>query len=145
VSTSRGHSGGKSPTGARRRARERALDLLYEAETKGLAPDSVLEDLPVAPDAYAVALVRGVGLHLAAIDALIGAHATAWAIDRLPAIDRQLLRIGTFEIAFGGEVPLAVAIDEAVELAGEFSTDESGSFVNAVLAAIAAETGAGPS
>ena len=92
-----------------------------------------------------MALVRGVGLHLAAIDALIGAHATAWATDRLPAIDRQLLRIGTFEIAFGGEVPLAVAIDEAVELAGEFSTDESGSFVNAVLAAIAAETGPLPS
>ena len=124
----------------RRRARERALDLLYESETKSIAPAAVLAGLPVAPDPYAAALVRGVGAHLEAIDALIDAHARAWAIDRLPAIDRQLLRIATYEIAFGGEVPVAVAIDEAIELAREFSTEESGRYVNGVLAAIAAET-----
>jgi N utilization substance protein B len=141
VSTSRGRSQRPSTTGARRRARERALDLLYEAEAKGMSPDAVVDELPVAPDPYAVALVRGVGAHLAAIDAAIAAHATAWSVDRLPAIDRQLLRIATYELVFGGGVPTAVAIDEAVELAQEFSTEESGRYVNGVLAAIASEVG----
>jgi N utilization substance protein B len=138
VSTSRGRSGRPSGTGARRRARERALDLLYEAETKGLAPGAVVDRLAAAPDPYAAELVRGVGAHLAEIDALIDTHSTDWAIGRLPAIDRQLLRIGTYELAFGTEIPVAVAIDEAVALAGEFSTGESGAFVNGVLGAIAA-------
>jgi N utilization substance protein B len=138
VTTSRGRKA-PSSTGARRRARERALDLLYEAETKGLAPDAVLAELVVAPEPYAATLVHGVGAHLAAIDASIGAHATAWDIGRLPVIDRQLLRIATFELVFGAEVPIAVAIDEAVELAQQFSTEESGRYVNGVLAAIAAE------
>ncbi len=114
--------------------------MLYESEMKSIAPVAVLAGLPVAPDPYAAALVRGVGAHLEAIDALIDANARAWAIDRLPAVDRQLLRIATYEIAFGGEVPVAVAIDEAIELAREFSTEESGRYVNGVLAAIAAET-----
>ncbi len=126
-------------TGARRRARERALDLLYEAETKGMSPEAVLDALPVAPDPYAAELVRGVGVHLAAIDALVDAHAAAWAIGRLPAVDRQLLRIATYELVFGGGVPMAVAIDEAVALAQEFSTEESGRYVNGVLAGIAAD------
>jgi N utilization substance protein B len=126
----------------RRRARERALDLLYEAETKGISPDAIVDDLPAAPDPYAAALVRGVGAHLAAIDALIDAHATAWAIGRLPAVDRQLLRIATYELAFGGSVPVAVAIDEAVALAQEFSTEQSGRYVNGVLAGIAADLAA---
>ena len=139
MSTSRGRRERPSSTGARRRARERALDLLYEAEAKGLSPNAVLDGLPVVPEAYAAALVRGVGAHLDAIDAVIASHATAWEVSRLPAIDRQLLRIATFELIFGGEVPLAVAIDEAVELAQDFSTAESGRYVNGVLAAIAAE------
>ncbi|MGD0220039.1 MAG: transcription antitermination factor NusB [Acidimicrobiales bacterium] len=136
MSTSRGRRRRSHP-GARRRARERALDLLYEAETKGIAPDAVLGELQVGPDPYAAALVHGVAAHLGEIDALIAAHATAWSIDRLPAVDRQLLRIAAYEIAFGAEVPAAVAIDEAVGLAREFSTEESGRYVNGVLAAIA--------
>lgn len=124
--------------GPRRQARERALSLLYEAEIRGVAPSDVLEALAVPADAFAVTLVTGVGTNAAEIDAVVSHHAAGWAIDRMPAIDRALLRLATFELIHLPEIPVAVVIDEAVELAKGYSTEDSGRYVNGVLAAVAA-------
>ena len=124
---------------ARREARERALSLLYEADSKGVPPEAVIAELPVQPDAFATDLVLGVGSQRARIDSLISSHAIGWAVDRMPVVDRALLRMGTFELLAHGDVPTPVVISEAVDLATQYSTDESGRFVNGVLAAIAAE------
>ena len=123
----------------RREARERALSLLYEAESKDEAPSAVLSSLPVAPDPFIVDLVTGVGDRRVEIDGLITRHAIGWALDRMPSIDRAILRMATYELLGRDDVPTAVVISEAVELAGSYSTDESGRFVNGVLSAIAAE------
>ncbi len=124
---------------ARREARERALSLLYEAETKDKSPAEVLSELPVSPDSFAADLVAGVGSHAEQIDDLIARHAIGWALDRMPAVDRAVLRMATYELLARADVPTAVVISEAVALAGSYSTDESGRFVNGVLSAIAAE------
>ncbi len=121
----------------RRDARERALSLLYEAEAKHQEVDRVLGDLPVAPDAYAVAVVTGVASHRERVDALVSGAAVGWDLDRMPVVDRTVLRMATWELLERPDVPTAVVIDEAVELAKRFSTDQSGSFVNGVLATIA--------
>ena len=127
------------PPSARREARERALSLLYEAETKDKPPAEVLAELPVPPDPFAADLVNGVGSHAEQIDDLITRHAIVWAIDRMPALDRAILRMATSELLARPDVPTPVVLSEAVELAGSYSTDESGRFVNGVLSAIAAE------
>ena len=124
---------------ARREARERALSLLYEAETKGVPPAALIDDLPVAPDAFTASLVVGVGDRMEQIDALISAHAIGWALDRMPAIDRAVLRMATYELLASSDTPTAVILSEAVELAGGYSTEESGRFVNGVLSAISAQ------
>jgi N utilization substance protein B len=124
---------------SRHEARERALSLLYEAETKSVSPAVLVKDLPVAPDPFAVSLVVGVGDRQAEIDAVIGRHAVGWALDRMPAIDRAVLRIAVYELMERPDVPTAVVLSEAVELAGGYSTEESGRFVNGVLASIADE------
>jgi N utilization substance protein B len=128
---------------ARREARERALSLLYEAESKDAAPAEILADLPVAPDAFTGALVAGVGERGPEIDSLITRHAIGWALDRMPAVDRAVLRLATYELLGRPDVPTAVILSEAVELAGSYSTDESGRFVNGVLSAIATEVRSG--
>ncbi len=139
MSTSRGPERDDRPllAGERRRSRERALGLLYEAETKGISTEEVLAELPVRPEPYAEELVRGVGGRMAEIDALLADKARAWAIGRMPAVDRQLLRIAVFELLCRPDVPVAVVIDEAVELAKQYSTAGSGRFVNGVLAGLA--------
>ncbi len=124
---------------ARREARERALSLLYEAEAKDVTPAQVLDELPVPPDAFTADLVEGVGAELARIDDLIERHSIGWTLERMPAIDRALLRMATYELLGRPDVPTAVVLSEAVELAGSYSTDESGRFVNGVLSAVAAE------
>lgn len=124
---------------ARREARERALSLLYEAETKGLPPAALIDELPVPPDPFTASLVVGVGDRRDQIDALISGHAIGWALDRMPAIDRAVLRMATYELLAWPDTPTAVVLSEAVELAGGYSTEESGRFVNGVLSAIAAE------
>jgi N utilization substance protein B len=129
----------------RSEARERAMALLYEAEAKGATPAEVLDALPVAPDPMAVELVTGVAERRDEIDALLSAHARGWTLERMPALDRTILRIATFELLGRPEVPTAVVIDEAVELAKRFSTDDSGRFVNGMLSAIAAKVRPGPS
>ena len=125
--------------GSRREARERALSLLYEAEAKELPPLDVLGDLPVEPDPFVVDLVTGVATPQARIDELIARFAIDWAVDRMPAIDRSVLRIAVYELLEHGEIPMGAVLSEAVELAKEYSTEESGRFVNGVLASVAAE------
>ena len=121
----------------RREARERALELLYEAESKHETCRDIIDALPVAPDPYAAAVATGVDADKPAIDELIVAHARGWTLERRPAVDRAILRMATYELLHQPEVPVAVAISEAVELAQQFSTDESGRYVNGLLSAIA--------
>lgn len=122
---------------ARSKARKRALDVLFEADQRSQDPVVVLsERLPAAdppiPE-YAVTLVEGVQAHRERIDELLSTYSQGWTIDRMPAVDRQVLRIGTFELLWCDDVPDAVAVDEAVELARSLSTDDSPSFVNGLL------------
>jgi N utilization substance protein B len=125
---------------SRRGARERALELLYEAEAKGIGADEVLASLPVAPVPLAVELVRGVEAHREDIDArLARLVAPRWALERLAAVDRAVLRIGSYELAEVPDRTPAVIINEAVVLARRFGTDDSPRFVNGVLAAVASE------
>ncbi len=121
----------------RRAARERALELAYECEQRGVGASEVLRDLPVEPDEYARALVVGIDAHRDEIDAVIRKYSEHWALERMPVIDRALLRLGTFELGWEPEMPTAVVITEAVELAKSYSTKDSGRFVNGLLARIA--------
>jgi N utilization substance protein B len=121
----------------RSEARERALDLLYEADAKALSVADVLTALPVPPDDLAVLLVEGVAARRGEIDALLAEHARGWTLERMPVIDRTVLEVAVFELMGRPDVPTAVVIDEAVELAKRFSTDDSGRFVNGMLATIA--------
>ena len=125
--------------GSRRESRERALSLLYEAEVKDMTPAALVDDQPVRPDDFVVDLVVGVGSHQARIDELIGRFAIDWTLDRMPAVDRNLLRLAVFELLERPDVPLGAVISEAVELAKQYSTEESGRFVNGVLSSVAAE------
>jgi N utilization substance protein B len=120
-------------------ARERALYLLYEAYSKGIAPSDALALQVLEPDQLTVLLVTGVSDHVEQLDAAIAARAKGWTLARMPVLDLNVLRLGAFELAHRADVPVAVAIDEAVELAKRFSTDDSGRFVNGVLSALVAD------
>ncbi len=126
--------------GARSKARKRALDVLYEADVRGTDARSTLQerlaqaDPPVA--AYAVALVEGVLAHRDLIDTVLRRVAVDWSLERMPPVDRNVLRIGAYEVVWADDVPDSVAISEAVELATSLSTDQSPSFVNGVLARV---------
>jgi N utilization substance protein B len=126
--------------GTRREERERALSLLYEAEAKDLRAGALLAQLPVSPEPFVVDLVTGVDAHRDRIDELISRHAIDWTLDRMPAVDRNILRLSIYELLERPDVPLGAVISEAVELAKRYSTDESGRFVNGMLASIASET-----
>ncbi|MGH8774059.1 MAG: transcription antitermination factor NusB [Jiangellaceae bacterium] len=123
---------------ARTKARKRALDILYESEMQGLSPGATLAQRMVtasAPlNAYAVALVEGVVARRDRIDELLATYAEGWTLDRMPAVDRNLLRIGAYEVLYRDDVPDVVAVSEAVALARELSTDDSPGFVNGLLA-----------
>ncbi|MFO7590436.1 MAG: transcription antitermination factor NusB [Acidimicrobiia bacterium] len=123
----------------RRESRERALELCYEVETRAKTADEVLAELVVEPDQYAVRLVRGVDAHRAAIDELVSRVSENWTLERMPAVDRAVLRIGGYELGWEPELATAIVIDEAVELARRFSTKDSGRFVNALLSKMAVE------
>lgn len=120
-------------------ARERALYTLYEASVKDLAPSDVLAAHVVPADELTTMLVDGVTQHRDRLDAAIAAKAEGWTLERMPVLDLNVLRLAAFELAERPDVPVAVVIDEAVELAKRFSTDNSGRFVNGVLAALAPE------
>ena len=122
----------------RHQSRERALTLLYEAELKGERPESVLAALPMAPDPYVTTLVTAVGERLGEIDAMLGEAAIGWDVDRMAVVDRNVLRLAAAELLACDDVPTAVILNEAVDLASAFSTDDSGRFVNGVLATVAA-------
>ena len=130
---------GRDGVGSRREARERALALLYEAETKSLTPAEVIAALPAPPEPFAAEVVLGIGDHAGHIDELLQRYAKNWDLERMPAIDRALLRMGVFELAYRPDVPIGAAISEAVELAKRYSTDDSGKFVNGMLSRIAEE------
>jgi N utilization substance protein B len=123
--------------GSRREARERAVSLLYEAELKDQAPAEVLADLPVAPDEFVIDLVRGVGEHRDRLDKVITDHAIDWSLQRMPAVDRNILRLAVYELLERPDIPASAVLSEAVELAGRYGTDESSRFVNGLLAAVA--------
>jgi transcription antitermination protein NusB len=125
--------------GPRSLARERALGLLYEAELKSVAPSDVLAQLPAPPDQFAVALVEAVEGERHKIDSLVASASVDWELSRMPVVDITLLRIAVAELIGWPETPVAVIIDEAVELAKQFSTDDSGKFVNGVLSTLASE------
>lgn len=114
------------------------MGLLYEAECKGVGAAQLLADLPIAPDQFAQELVVGVDAHLEEVDGILSRQAVGWQLDRMPALDRVLLRIGVYELAFSPDVPVAVVLSEAVDLAGRFSTEESSRYVNGVLSALVA-------
>ena len=123
---------------ARTKARKRALDVLFEAELRGLPVLDVLaeraaDEIPPLP-AYAADLVRGVHAHQQRIDELLATYAQGWTLERMPTVDRNLLRIGAFELLWADDIPDAVAISEAVRLARELSTEGSPAFVNGLLA-----------
>ncbi len=120
-------------------ARERALYLLYEADAKGISPVDALELQIVEPDELTTVLVRGVAEHRSRLAEAIAARATGWSLERMPVLDLSVLLIGAFELAERPDVPVAVVIDEAVELAKRFSTDNSGRYVNGVLSALAGD------
>jgi N utilization substance protein B len=129
---------------SRRQARERALTLLYEAELKGVPPSAVVSELSVVPDPYAATLVRTVEDRKAEIDGLIGRAAIGWELGRMAVVDRNVIRLALAELLGSPGVPTAVVLDEAVELAAAYSTDDSGRFVNGVLATLAVEVRGAP-
>ena len=121
----------------RHEARERAIGLLYEREARELDAADLLAQLPLTPNPYAVAALEGVEVDRDEIDGLINEHADGWSVERLPNVDRAILRLAVWELLRQSEVPPAVVIDEAIELAKDYSTERSASFVNGVLDAIA--------
>ncbi|WP_436500158.1 transcription antitermination factor NusB [Actinokineospora sp. HUAS TT18] len=128
--------------GARSKARKRAVDLLFEAALRGDDPVTLLADRVGSPDVppvndYTVTLVEGVRAHQTRIDELLTEHAEGWTLNRMPAVDLAVLRLGLYELLWANDVPDAVAIDEAVQLAKSLSTDDSPRFVNGVLGRIA--------
>lgn len=136
-----------APMGARTTAREAALQMLFAVEASGDSADAVIRDFwrEMPGDAedrpYADGLVRGVSADVAAVDQRIAAASEHWRLERMARVDRNVLRMGAFELAQHPEIPRAVIIDEAVELAKRFGTAESGAFVNGVLDRIADDSG----
>ena len=128
---------------ARSKARKRALDLLFEAEQRGINAETLLSQRMVTPatqhnlNEYTVQIVRGVVAKWVQIDELLATYSQGWTVERMPAVDRAILRIGAWEVVFSDEIPDAVAISEAVALAKSLSTDDSPTFVNGLLARLA--------
>ncbi len=120
-------------------ARERALYLLYEAHSKAIEPSATIELQVIAPDELTQDLVLGVGRMLDVLDQHIASRAKGWTLARMPVLDLNVMRLAIYELLERADVPTAVVLNEAVELAKRFSTDDSGRFVNGVLAAVAAD------
>ena len=123
----------------RREARERAVQLCYEAEQRSLSLADILAEQIIDPEPYTSTLVVGVERHGNQIDGLLSRFSKGWTVERMPALDRAILRVGMYELGYELEVPTPVVLNEAVELANSYSTDDSGRFVNGVLAAAARE------
>src|SRR4051812_10371572 len=128
---------------ARTKARKRALDVLFESDLRGTDTMQTLTEWVSRSDppvpAYARELVEGVVAHRGRIDEVITTYAREWSLDRMPPVDRAILRVATFELLWRDDVPDSVVIDEAVELAKSLSTDDSAGFVNGLLAHVLAD------
>lgn len=128
---------------ARTKARKRAVDLLFEAEQRGLNARDLLADRLAKPvteaplNQYTADLVEGVVTHWTDINELLATYSQGWTVERMPSVDRAILRLGAYEVLYSQDVPEGVAIAEAVELAKSLSTDESPKFVNGLLARLA--------
>ena len=128
---------------ARSKARTRALDILFEADQRGINAETLLDERLLdresraGNNAYTADLVRGVVGRWNDINAALTDYSQSWTIDRMPAVDRAILRLGAWEVLWNDEIPDAVAISEAVALATELSTDESPAFVNGLLGRLA--------
>ncbi|WP_122817297.1 transcription antitermination factor NusB [Nocardioides pantholopis] len=122
---------------ARSKARKRALDVLYASDMRGESPNEALNraiaDGDAPTNAYTVTLVRGVVEHQQRIDELLRSHSEGWTLERMPAVDRNVLRLGVYELLYADDVPDGVAVSEAMALVRELSTDESPQFVNGIL------------
>ncbi len=122
---------------ARSKARKRALDVLFECDARDVLPTDLLAERIAEADPpvndYTARLVRGVQEHINRIDELLSSYSEGWTLERMPAVDRNALRIGIFEVVYVDDVPDAVAVTEAVNLVRDLSTDESPAFVNGVL------------
>ena len=127
---------------SRRQERRLAIEILFQADVTGTDGPTALEGWVgsgrLVPE-FTRSLVEGVSYHLQEIDRTIAAHSEGWTVDRMASVDRTVLRVATYELAFGGEVPVGVAIDEAVRAAKDLSTEDSGRFVNGILGKIARE------
>jgi len=127
---------------SRRQERRFAIEILFQADVTGTDGPTALEGWVGSgrsvPE-FTRSLVEGVSDHLEEIDRTIAAHSEGWTVDRMASVDRTVLRVATYELAFGGEVPVGVAIDEAVRAAKDLSTEDSGRFVNGILGKIARE------
>ena len=127
--------------GARTKARKRALDVLYQADLRGVDPLVAMTELEDRSDGplnpYTRMIVEGVSTHRTRIDDLLSTYSEQWPVGRMPAVDRNLLRIGAWEVLWAPDVPTGVAISEAVERSKDLSTDESPSFINGVLGQLA--------
>ena len=126
---------------ARSKARKRAVDVLYESDARGIAATRTLDERVELADppisGFTVSLIEGVATNSARIDEILTAYAEGWSVERMPGVDRAILRLGVYELLWReSDVPSAVVIDEAVELAKTLSTDESPRFVNGVLARV---------
>jgi len=129
--------------GARTKSRKRAIDLLFEAENRGMNARDLLAERLAKPvtevplNQYTSDLVEGVVAHWNDINELLSTYSQGWTLDRMPSVDRAILRLGAFEVLYATEVPESVAIAEAVELAKSLTTDDSPKFVNGLLARLA--------
>ncbi|MBW4095865.1 MAG: transcription antitermination factor NusB [Acidobacteria bacterium] len=127
-------------TSARSKARRRALDLLFEAEQRELNVDTVLATRRTSTDqiinAYSVTLIEGVTARQETIDEFLATYSQGWTLERMPSVDRIILRIGAWELLYNDDIPDGVAVSESVELAKMLSTDESPQFVNGLLGRI---------
>lgn len=121
-------------------ARERTLNILFQADLRAMDPKEIAAQMLVGIDQLTETLVTGVSVHRTRIDELISTHSHSWTMERMATTDRNILRIATYELIDRMEVPTAVIVNEAVELAKRYGTDDSGRFVNGLLSAIARTT-----
>ncbi|MDI3331113.1 MAG: transcription antitermination factor NusB [Micrococcus sp.] len=125
---------------ARGRARRRALEILFEAEQRGTAPDEGITSRRTSTEQvinpYTVEIIHGVVAEQERIDEILSSYAQGWTLDRMPAVDRSILRVGAWELLFNDDIPDGVAVAEAVSMARELSTDASPEFVNGLLGRI---------
>ena len=123
---------------SRRESRERAVELGYEAEIRGWSVDRLVESLTIAPDAFTLTLLRAAETNRERADELIGSASTRWSLSRMPVLDLVIMRQAVAEL-LTADTPTGVVLSQAVELAGRFSTDESGRFVNGILGTVAGQ------